>query len=278
MIRQWIAEGAVSQPHWAFVPLPGSVAVPAVNDRKWPRNEIDQFILARLEAEGLKPSAEADKARWLRRVTYDLTGLPPTPEELAAFVGDKSTGAYEIAVDRLLASPRYGERMAVPWLDAARYADSYGYQSDQLCPTWPYRDWVVGAFNRNLPYDRFLVEQLAGDLLPNPTREQRLATAFNRLHRQTNEGGSIEKNGAMSTSRIECIHLAPRFWHSPSNAPAATTTSSTRSYSATTTVSPPSSTALMSMAFTMIPPASRRLRCCCLTPTRKRRWLPPSRR
>jgi len=182
-IRQWIAEGAVYQPHWAFISLPESVPVPAVKDRTWPRNDIDRFILARLEKEGLKPSSEADRNRWLRRVTYDLTGLPPTPDEVSAFVADKTTGAYEKTVDRLLASSHFGERMAVPWLDAARYADSYGYQSDQLCPTWPYRDWVVKAFNRNLPYNQFLTEQLAGDLLSNPTRDQRLATAFNRLHR-----------------------------------------------------------------------------------------------
>ena len=193
IIRRWIGEGAAYQPHWAFIPLPDSTPVPAVQNRRWPRNEIDLFILARLEKENVPPSAEATRARWLRRVTYDLTGLPPKPEELDAFVADKSLDAYERVVDRLLASPFFGERMAVPWLDGARYADSYGYQSDQLCPTWPYRDWVVDAFNRNLPYDQFLTEQLAGDLLPNPTRQQRLATAFNRLHRQTNEGGSIEE-------------------------------------------------------------------------------------
>src|SRR5438105_9415023 len=190
-IRRWIAEGARYQPHWAFIPLPDSVAVPAVKNRTWPRNEIDRFILGRLEKEGLKPSPEADKTRWLRRLTYDLIGLPPTPQEVEAFMSDKSAGAYGKVVDRLLASNHFGERMAVPWLDAARYADSYGYQSDQLCPTWPYRDWVVRAFNRDLPYDRFITEQLAGDLLPSATREQRLATAFNRLHRMTNEGGSV---------------------------------------------------------------------------------------
>jgi hypothetical protein len=192
-LRRWIAEGAKYQPHWAFIPLPASVAVPPVKNRKWPRNEIDRFILARLEKESLKPSAEADKVRWLRRVSYDVTGLQPTPPEVEAFLLDNSGTAYEKVVDRLLASQRFGERMAVPWLDGARYADSYGYQSDQLCPTWPYRDWVVQAFNRNLGYDKFLTEQLAGDLLPNATRQQRLATAFNRLHRQTNEGGSIEE-------------------------------------------------------------------------------------
>ncbi len=191
-IRRWIAEGAEYQPHWAFIPPPDVVAVPPVHDQRWPRNEIDHFILARLEKEGIKPSPAADRVHWLRRVTYDLTGLPPTPEEVTAFLDDKSKDAWGGVVDRLLASKHFGERLAVPWLDAARYADSYGYQSDQLCPTWPYRDWVVEAFNENLPYDKFLTDQLAGDLLPNPTCQQRLATAFNRLHRQTNEGGSIE--------------------------------------------------------------------------------------
>jgi hypothetical protein len=192
-LRAWIAQGAKYQPHWAFIAPAEFVPVPDVKNRKWPRNEIDHFILARLEKERLKPSPEAGKARWLRRVTYDLAGLPPAPAEIDAFLADPSGNAYEKVVDRLLASPHFGQRMAIPWLDAARYADSYGYQSDQLCPTWPYRDWVVNAFNRNLPYNEFLTEQLAGDLLKNPTREQRLATAFNRLHRQTGEGGSIEE-------------------------------------------------------------------------------------
>jgi hypothetical protein len=191
-LRSWIAQGAKYEPHWAFVPLPASVPVPAVNDKTWPRNEIDHFVQTRLEKAGQKPSPQADKTRWLRRVTYDLNGLPPTSAEMDAFLADKSPAAFEKVVDRLLASPRYGERMASPWLDAVRYADSYGYQMDALCPTWPYRDWVVDAFNRNLPYSEFLTEQLAGDLLANPTRDQRLATAFNRLHRQTAEGGSIE--------------------------------------------------------------------------------------
>ena len=193
IIRRWIAEGAHYQPHWAFLPPPESVPLPAVKTKTWPRNDLDRFILARLEQERIKPAPEADTVRWLRRVTYDLTGLPPTPAEVDAFLADKSKDAAAKVVDRLLASKHFGERMAVPWLDAARYADSYGYQSDQLCPTWPYRDWVVAAYNDNLPYDKFLTEQLAGDLLPNPTRRQRLATAFNRLHRQTNEGGSIEE-------------------------------------------------------------------------------------
>jgi Protein of unknown function (DUF1553)/Protein of unknown function (DUF1549)/Concanavalin A-like lectin/glucanases superfamily/Planctomycete cytochrome C len=192
-LRQWIAEGAKYEPHWAFIAPAASIPMPEVKNKRWARNEIDRYILARLEKAGIKPSKEADKTRWLRRVTYDLNGLPPSPEEVDAFLADHSESAYEKVVDRLLASKRFGQRMAVPWLDAARYADSYGYQSDQLCPTWPYRDWVVDAFNRNLPYDQFLTEQLAGDLLPNATRQQRLATAFNRLHRQTNEGGSVEE-------------------------------------------------------------------------------------
>ncbi len=192
-LRRWIAEGAHYQPHWAYVPLPESVPAPSVKNKHWPRNQIDYFVLARLEKEGLQPSKEADKLRWLRRVTYDLNGLPPTPQEAQAFVADKSSGAWEKVVDRLLASPHFGQRMAVPWLDAARYADSYGYQSDQLCPTWPYRDWVVEAFNRNLPYSQFILDQLAGDLIPDADDSTRLATAFNRLHRQTNEGGSVEE-------------------------------------------------------------------------------------
>jgi hypothetical protein len=192
-LRRWIAEGAQYQPHWAYVPLPEKVAPPAVKNKHWPRNEIDYFVLARLESEGLSPSKEADKLRWLRRVSYDLTGLPPTPEEAKVFLADHAPGAYDKVAERLLASPHFGQRMAVPWLDAARYADSYGYQSDLLCPTWPYRDWVVAAFNRNLPYSQFIFEQLAGDLMPGADDSTRLATAFNRLHRQTNEGGSIEE-------------------------------------------------------------------------------------
>ena len=153
----------------------------------------------------------ASRADWLRRVTLDLTGLPPTPREADAFLADRSPHAYEKVVDRLLASPRYGERMALPWLDVARYADSYGYQSDQLCPTWPYRDWVVKAFNDNLPYDQFITWQLAGDLLPNATREQRLATAFNRLHRMTNEGGSVPEEWRIEGVADRVPRSAPRF-------------------------------------------------------------------
>ena len=192
-LERWIAQGARYEPHWAFVPLPKEVPVPAVKDHAWPRSDLDRFVLARLEEAGLRPAAEAAKTVWLRRVTLDLVGLPPTQEEIETFVGDESDGAYEKVVDRLLASPHFGERQAVSWLDAARFADSYGYQSDQLSPTWPWRDWVIRALNTNLPYDQFLTWQIAGDLLPNATRDQILATAFNRLHRMTNEGGSISE-------------------------------------------------------------------------------------
>jgi hypothetical protein len=194
VLRRWIAEGAQVVGHWAFQPLPSSVTVPAVKNENWPRQTLDRFVLARMEAERLEPSPRANALRLLRRITLDLTGLPPTAAACRQFeqaAAEDLNGAIESAVDRLLASTAFGEHMAVAWLDAARYADSYGYQSDQLNTQWPYRDWVVRAFNDNVPYDRFLTWQLAGDLLENPTRDQVLATAFNRLHRLTNEGGSI---------------------------------------------------------------------------------------
>lgn len=189
-ITTWISQGAEYDRLWSFNPLPASVPVPGVKG-SWPRNPIDKFVLAGLQKAGLHPSRPASRERLLRRVTLDLTGLPPTEKEIEAFLADKRPDAYERVVDRLLASPHFGERAAVDWLDAARYSDSYGYQSDLLMPAWPYRDWVVKALNDNMPYDRFLTDQLAGDLLPNPTRDEILATAFNRLHRQSNEGGSI---------------------------------------------------------------------------------------
>jgi hypothetical protein len=187
LIQQWISEGAKYGKLWSFEPLPQTVPVPKVAST-WPRDDLDKFILEKLNQNGLSPSHAASPERWLRRVTYDLTGLPPTQIHVDEFVKSKN---YEEVVDRLLESPQFGERMAVDWLDAARYSDSYGYQSDLLMPTWPYRDWVVNAFNRNLPYNRFLTEQVAGDLIPGATRDQVLATAFNRLHRQSNEGGSV---------------------------------------------------------------------------------------
>jgi hypothetical protein len=189
-LRDWIAQGARWQGHWSFNP-PLRPAEPAVQNKAWVRNPIDSFILARLEKEGVQPSPEAERARLLRRVSFDLTGLPPTLAELDAFLKDTSPNSYEKAVDRLLASPRYGERMAVDWLDAARYADTHGYQVDPAKEMWPWRDWVIQAFNRNMPYDEFTVEQLAGDLLPNATLEQKIATGFQRNPRINSETGSI---------------------------------------------------------------------------------------
>ena len=190
LINRWIEQGAQYEPHWSFLP-PVRSDLPAVRDAAWPRNAIDAFVLDRLEREGLPPSPEASRATLLRRVTFDLTGLPPTPGEVAAFLGDDSPDAYEKAVDRLLASPRYGERMAASWLAAARFADSSGYFADQRRDMSRWRDWVIDAFNRNLPFDRFTIEQLAGDLLPEATLDQRVATGFNRNHRMNSEMGII---------------------------------------------------------------------------------------
>jgi hypothetical protein len=187
LFRRWIAEGAPWEPHWSLI-KPERPALPAVRDAKWARSPIDRFILARLEAAGLRPAPEADRRALARRVSLDLTGLPPTPEEVEAFVAD---GAYEKLVDRLLASPGWGEHRGRYWLDAARYADTHGLHFDNFRDIWPYRDWVIEAFNRNLPFDRFTVEQLAGDLLPNPTKDQTTATGFHRCAITTNEGGSI---------------------------------------------------------------------------------------
>lgn len=197
-LKRWIDEGAPFQSHWSFEPLT-RVAVPAPSrpaagtSGVVARNAIDHFVFAGLAARQLAPQSAADRATLIRRVTFDLTGLPPTPEEVRAFVTDPDAQAYERLVDRLLQSPRYGERMAVDWLDVSRYADSYGFQVDRERDMWPWRDWVIKAFNENLPWDKFVTWQLAGDLLPNATDEQVLATAFNRLHAQESEGGSVEE-------------------------------------------------------------------------------------
>ncbi|MCC9641719.1 DUF1553 domain-containing protein [Rhodopirellula sp. JC740] len=194
LLRRWINEGAPYATHWSFEKLPTEVKVPEVNHETWSRQTLDRFVLAKIEDAGAKPNAEADPLRWYRRVTLDLTGLPPTIEAIEKFetaVSIDQEKAYEEAVDELLQSPSFGEHMSIAWLDVARYADSYGYQSDKLNTQWPYRDWVVRAFNENLPYDDFLTWQIAGDLLENPTREQQLATAFNRIHRLNNEGGAV---------------------------------------------------------------------------------------
>jgi hypothetical protein len=193
LLTRWVEQGAEYQSHWSFIP-PTKPNLPAFEDLPgpgWCRNEIDHFVLARLQQEGRQPAPEAAKVTLLRRVTFDLTGLPPTLEEIDAFLADDSPQAYETVVDRLLASPRYGERMTADWLDVARYSDTYGYQVDRDRFVWPWRDWVIRAFNENMPYDAFLTRQLAGDLLPDANRDDILATTFSRLHPQKVEGGSV---------------------------------------------------------------------------------------
>jgi hypothetical protein len=192
LLKRWIEQGAVWQGHWAFLPLE-KPADPKVKDRGWARSALDKYILARLEEEGLRPSPEADRATLARRVTLDLTGLPSTPAEVDAFVNDPSPNAYEKLVDRLIASPRYGEHMTRFWLDLARYGDTHGLHLDNYREIWPYREWVIRAFNDNIPFDRFVTEQLAGDLLENATLDQQVASGFNRCHVTTSEGGSIEE-------------------------------------------------------------------------------------
>ncbi len=201
---RWIAEGAKWQSHWAFE-APKRPALPQVRNEKWARNDIDRFVLARLEKERLRPSPEADKTALVRRATLDLTGLPPTPEELDAFLADRSPQAYEKVVDRLLNSPRYGEHMARYWLDAARYADSHGYHIDSERSMWKWRDWVVDAFNDNMPFDQFTTEQLAGDLFPNPSTEQKIASGYVRCNMSTGEGGAIteEYQAKYTFDRVE---------------------------------------------------------------------------
>jgi hypothetical protein len=192
-LRRWIKQGAKWEDHWAFVP-PKQQLVPQVKLGNWPRQPLDRFVLARLEKEGLPPSPEAEKSALLRRVSFDLTGLPPTPEEQASFQSDDSPNAYEKQVDRLLASPRYGERWASMWLDLARYADTKGYEKDNERPgVWPYRDWVIDAFNRNVPYDQFVITQMAGDLLPDATFEDQIATSFHRQTPVNDEGGTDDE-------------------------------------------------------------------------------------
>ena len=192
LLKRWVGQGAVYQPHWAYI-TPTRPAVPAVMMANWVRNPVDAFVLAELEKRKLAPSPEADKRTLIRRLTLDLIGLPPTPEEVEAYVSDPSPNAYEKFVDRLLASPHYGERMTVPWLDLVRYADTVGFHGDQNQNVFPYRDYVIDSFNANKPFDQFTREQLAGDLLPKPTPEQLTATCFNRLNMMTREGGAQPK-------------------------------------------------------------------------------------
>ncbi len=192
LVKKWIEQGAHWQPHWSYEKLVAP-AVPAVGDSKWVKNDIDRFVLAKLRQHGLKPSPEADRGTLIRRVTMDLTGLPPTPAQVQAYENDKKPGAYERVVDRLLASPAYGEQMAVPWLDDARYADSYGFLNDPSHTMWLWRDWVIQAFNKDMPFDQFTIKQLAGDLLPHPTVNDLIATGFNRNNMINVEGGIIHE-------------------------------------------------------------------------------------
>jgi len=199
-LKRWIDQGAAYQLHWSFEPL----------NHHSPRLDMDSIVSAKLKSRDLEFQPEADRYTLIRRLSFDLTGLPPTPQEVEAFVNDLSTDAYAKLVDRLLASPHYGERMAVDWLDVARYADSYGFQVDKMREVWPWRDWVIEAFNKNLPYDQFITWQVAGDMLPNATNEQILATAFNRLHQQESEGGSVEEEYRMEyvTDRLHTFGTA----------------------------------------------------------------------
>ena len=192
LIEKWINQGAKFEKHWAFVP-PKSSPVPKVNDETWPKNTIDYFILHKQEQVGLKPNPEADKERLLKRLCFDLNGLPPDMGTMDKFLADNSPDAYEKMVDYLMSKPAYGEKMTLHWLDVARYADSHGYQDDNYRTQWPWRDWVIHAFNTNLPYNKFITWQLAGDLIPNATKEQLLATGFNRNHKITEEGGVINE-------------------------------------------------------------------------------------
>ena len=202
-LRQWITEGATYDQHWAFKPLVKPKFPLATIKDPWVRQELDSFVLETMQAQHLTPAATTDRERWIKRVTMDLTGLPPTLAEIDAFLASKNSNPYHEVVDRLLASPAYGERMALDWLDTARYADSFGRHEDADSDNFPYRDWAIRVFNQNLPYDQFIEWQIAGDMLPNATVDNQLATAFNRLHPQSNESGSDE-------DEFRCDHVADR--------------------------------------------------------------------
>ncbi|MGB0767993.1 MAG: DUF1549 domain-containing protein [Phycisphaeraceae bacterium] len=192
LIKRWIEQGAEYEPHWAYV-APKPSDPPTVENRNWPTHWIDRYVLARLEDKGLEPVADADRVKLIRRLSMDLTGLAPTPEEVDAFVNDRSKDAYEKLVDRLLASPRFGERMAIYWLDLVRFADTVGYHGDQTQSITPYRDWVIWAFNENLSYDQFMTHQIAGDLVDDPSGNAIIASAYNRLYQTSHEGGIQRK-------------------------------------------------------------------------------------
>jgi len=210
LLARWIDEGAEYRGHWAFEPVERP-ELPQVRQARWVKTPVDSFILARLEQEGLAPNPEADRPTLARRLSLDLLGLPPEPAMVEAFVADSSPDAYERHVEKLLASPHFGERMSIEWLDAARYADSHGYQTDSSRSNWPWRDWVIQAFNRNLPFDRFTIEQLAGDMLEDPAREQIVATGFNRNHRLNGEGGIIAEEWRVETV-IDRVETTGQTW------------------------------------------------------------------
>lgn len=210
LLRQWISQGATYQKHWAFV-APKRPSLPVVENSHWPRNPIDHFVLAKLEREGLKPSPAADRYTLTRRVYLDLIGLPPTPSEADAFVNDQRPDAYERVVDRLLDSPHYGERWARAWLDLARYSDTNGYEKDQPRTMWPYRDWVINALNADMPFDRFTVEQIAGDMLPNATPQQIIATGFHR-NTMINEEGGIDPMEFRFYAQVDRVATTGTVW------------------------------------------------------------------
>ena len=210
LLRDWVNEGAVYSEHWAFI-APKMPNRPKVKQADWPRNDIDSFILARMESEGQRPSAEADRYRLIRRLSLDLIGLPPTPDEAQAFINDKRPDAYERLVDRLLARPEYGERWAQPWLDLARYADTNGYEKDRPRSIWPWRDWVINALNADLPFDQFTIEQIAGDLLPNATQAQRIATGFHR-NTMVNEEGGIDPLEFRFYAMVDRVNTTATTW------------------------------------------------------------------
>jgi mono/diheme cytochrome c family protein len=209
-LAAWVKQGAAYEAHWSYIP-PKRPALPAVRDAAWVRNPVDRFILAKLEAAGLRPAPEADRRTLARRLSLDLTGLPPDPADVEAFAADKSPTAYEKLVDRYMATPQWGEHRARYWLDAARYADTHGIHFDNYREVWAYRDWVIEAFNRNMPFDQFTIEQLAGDLLPNPTLDQKVATGFTRCNITTNEGGAIDEEYLVLYAR-DRTETAAQIW------------------------------------------------------------------
>jgi hypothetical protein len=202
LFKKWIEQGAVYESHWAFT-SPVKSPLPELADKKWCKNEIDYFVLDQLNRIGLKPNEESDKERLLKRVSLDITGLPPSLELMDEFLADNSPDAFEKITDKLLADKAYGEKMAIHWLDVSRYSDSYGYQDDNIRTQWPWRDWLIHAFNTNMHYDQFLTWQLAGDLLPDATKEQVLATAFLRNHKYTKKVEWFLKNTGLNTSSIK---------------------------------------------------------------------------